>query len=254
MSNLTPQQREATMIMRDMDEMSRMITRREEAMAAEVLTTNGCVMKHYADDLSVVAEEKTIMFYDGDSNPASYTPDVKWDASGADIFGDIYAMIQMLAKRGLPATDLIVSPDVATAMMNDEKVQQFLDIRRYEVGNVAPAELPSGASRIMTLNVYGRNIEVFCYAETYEAEDGTDTAYIPEGTIVLTAPASGRTLYGAITQIEQMDGAFHTYTGKRVPKYLADAVKDVRTVTLSSAPLPVPNNVNPWIVAKVLGE
>lgn len=254
LSTLTPQQREATMIMGDMDDMSRMITRREEAMAAEVLTTNGCVMKHYADDLSTVVEEKTILFYEGGSNPASYTPDTKWGTTGADIFGDIYAMIQMLAKRGLPATDLIVSPDVAAVMLNDEKVQKFLDNRRIELGNIEPVELPDGVSRMMVLNVYGRNISVFCYTETYENEEGEDTAYIPEGTVVLTAPGAGRAMYGAITQLEQADNAFHTYTGRRVPKYLADAVKDVRTVTLSSAPLLIPNNVNPWIVAKVLGE
>ena len=254
LSELTPQQRQATMIMRDMDEMSAMIARREEAMAAEVLTTNGCVMKHYADDLDVVAEEKTIMFYEGSSNPASYTPDTKWGEAGADIFGDIYAMGQMLAKRGLPYSDLIVSPDVATVMLNNDTVQAFLDNRRFELGNVQPEELPAGVSRMMVLNVYGRDISVYCYAETYENEAGEDTPFIPAGTAILTAPAAGRTLYGAITQIEQIDGQFHTYRGRRVPKYISDAVKDVRTITLSSAPLLIPNHTNPWISAKVLGE
>ena len=42
-----------------------MISRREEAMAAETLLTNGCVMKHITDDPSK-PEEKEIRFYDGD--------------------------------------------------------------------------------------------------------------------------------------------------------------------------------------------
>ena len=68
----------------------------------------------------------------------------------------------------------------------------------------------------------------------------------------LTAPAAGRTLYGAVSQVEQADGLFHTYTGKRVPKYLSNAEGNSRSLTLTSCPLLIPNNKNPFIVAKVL--
>lgn len=252
LSELTPEQRQATMLMNDMDELSTMITRREELMAAEILTTNKCVMKHYADDLSTVVEEKTIQFYEGGSNPASYVTTNKWDQPNASIVDDIHGMISMLSAKGLPATDLIVGADVAAVILNDEKIQKLLDIRNYNIGTIAPIELPDGVSRIAVLNVYGRNINVFAYDETYENEDGEDTPIIPAKTAIVTAPNAGRTLYGAVTQIEQEDGLFHTYAGRRVPKYLSDPVKDVRTITVSSAPLLIPNNVNPWIVSTVL--
>ena len=80
------------------------------------------------------------------------------------------------------------------------------------------------------------------------------TPYIPAGTIAVGAPAAGRTVYGAITQVEQADGEFHTYTGMNVPKYLSDATHDVREVTLKSAPLCMPNNENPFISAKVVTD
>ena len=80
------------------------------------------------------------------------------------------------------------------------------------------------------------------------------TPYIPAGTIAVGAPAAGRTVYGAITQVEQADGEFHTYTGMNVPKYLSDAAHDVREVTLKSAPLCMPNNENPFITAKVVTD
>lgn len=251
MSKLTPQQRESVTMLRDLEELSEMITRREEVMAAEILTTNKCIMKHYADDLKTVVDERELKFYDESSNPASYTPTTKWGQTGAKIIDDIHAMVKMLTAKGLPASELLVSSDVAGIIMNDEKVQKLLDIRNYSVGSFAPMQLPDGATRLCVLNVYGRDITILVYDETYENENGVDTAYIPAGTAILTAPAVGRTMYGAITQLEQFDGAFHTYAANRVPKYLSDAVGNTRSLTLSSAPLLIPNRRNSWITAKV---
>jgi len=49
-ANLTPEQRQGAIVTKDMTEMDEMITRREEAMAAEVMTTGALVMKHYGDN------------------------------------------------------------------------------------------------------------------------------------------------------------------------------------------------------------
>ena len=97
-------------------------------------------------------------------------------------------------------------------------------------------------------------VDVLSYEDNYTEVDGTVTPYIPAGTIAVGATAAGRTVYGAITQVEQADGEFHTYTGMNVPKYLSDATHDVREVTLKSAPLCMPNNENPFISAKVVTD
>ena len=55
-------------------------------------------------------------------------------------------------------------------------------------------------------------------------------------------PAAGRTCYGAVSQVEQADGEFHTYAGRRVPKYVSSAEGNTRTLTISSRPLLIPNN------------
>lgn len=250
LTQLTPEQRQLTLILKDIQDLSDTITRREEVMAAETMLTNGCVMKHMADD-HTETDDKKIFFYDGGSNPSTYTPATKWGQSGAKIIDDIAVMISMLTSRGLPATDLIVAPDVATIMLNDENILKLLDIRNYNIGQVDPITLPEGASRIMRLNVRGRMIDVFCYEETYENESGEITQYIGDGQVILTAPNAGRTLYGAVSQVEQSDGEFHTYTGQRVPKYVSDANGNTRTITLTSFPLLIPNQKNPWVSAKV---
>lgn len=251
LSNLTPEQRQSVMMLQDISELDEMIVRREEVMAAEILCTNGCIMKHYADDMETVVDEKELRFYDEETNPYTYTPAVKWGEEGADIIGDIHAMIQMQKAKGLPASELLVADDVAAIILNDEKILKKLDTENYNIGTINPEELPEGVTRIGVLNVYGRFITVLNYSETYEDENGNDVAYIPDGTAVLVAPAVGRTMYGAVTQLEQKDGEFHTYTGQRVPKYLSDAVANTRTITLSSCPLPIPNRRGAWITSKV---
>lgn len=249
-SQLTPQQREAALLLKDADEMGEMISRREEAMAAETMLNNACIMKHYADDLTKF-DEKEIRFYSEASNQAIYTPAIEWDQAGANIIGDIAAMIRLLTSRGLPASELIVAPDVADTIINNAAIQKLLDIKNYNVGSIDPTTIPAGAAVIGRINVHGRMIDIISYEETYEADNGTVTQYIPAGKVVLTAPAAGRTLYGAVTQVEQYDGQFHTYPAKRVPKYLASAEGNTRTLTVTSCPLLIPNQKNPWISATV---
>lgn len=249
-SQLTPQQRESAMLLKDADEMSEMISRREELMAAETMLNNACIMKHYADDMTLY-ESKEIRFYSEGSNPAIYTPSAEWDIAGTDIIADIAAMVRLLTSRGLPASELIVAPDVADSIVNNTGIQKLLDIKNYNIGSIDPTTLPAGASVIGRINVRGRLIDIITYEEQYEADNGTATQYIPAGKVVLTAPAAGRALYGAVTQVEQYDGQFHTYAAKRVPKYLSSAEGNTRTLTVTSCPLLIPNQKNPWISATV---
>lgn len=250
-SQLTPAQRQQVLLMKDASELGDFITRREEAMAAEVMLTGGCIMKHIADD-ATKGDEMEIRFYDGEANPSSYTPSTKWDEADADIIGDLDQMIQMLTKKGLRASELVCSPDVADAITGNAKIQKLLDIRNYHVGEVNPVELPAGAAIVAKLNVRGRIISIISYDETYTDDAGNDHLFIPSGKCVMTAPAAGRTLYGAVSQVEQSDGAFHTYPGKRVPKYISNAEGNTRSLTISSRPLPMPNAKGSFISADVL--
>ncbi len=246
-SKLTPAQREGALAMKDMDEMGQMISRREEAMAADTLFTNGCVMRHIIDDTGKY-EEKEIRFYEGASNPAQYTPSTKWNATGADIIADCAAVCALLQDKGLPATDLVVAPDVAVDILNDDAIKELLDLRNYNIGGIDPQPLPNGATRLGRLNCQGTMLDVIVYRDKYTNDSGVATQYIPAGKAVITAPGCGRTMYGAVTQLEQSDGQFHTYTGKRIPKYIANAENETRSLTLKARPLLVPNNKDAWYV------
>ena len=142
--------------------------------------------------------------------------------------------------------------DVADAIINDATIQKLLDNNRMNLGGIAPLELPSGAAHIGTLNVYGKMVKLISYTETYEDENGELKPYIPAGNVILTAPASGRGLYGCVTQLE-FDGDFHSYTGYRVPLYMPDFQNHIRKLTLSACPLFIPRTKGGWISAKVTG-
>lgn len=250
-ANLTPAQRQLTLMMKDFDEMRDMIDNREEAMAAETILTNGCIMKHITDDPDKF-EEQQIQFYTGDSNPAQYTPDTDWDEAGADILGDIFAICEMLTKKGLRASDLVVSGNVGAAILANEKIQKLLDNRNINVGGVDPQQLPDGVTKIARLNASGHVVDVLQYTEEYENDEGQSVPYIPAGKAFISAPGAGRTIYGAVTQVEQSDGQFHTYASKRVPKYVSNAAGNTRELYLTSCPLCIPNNKNAWIAINAI--
>lgn len=250
-SQITPEQREAQVLGNDLTELSTMIDGREEYMAASAMLNNGYVLKQYADDYGEKYEEFELFFYDGESDDSKYTPSGHWTDADYDIIGDLRAMIRLLTSKGLPAEDAVFSPDVTDYIIKNKVIKELLDLRNVNIGTIAPIELPNGASRIGVINIDGHDINLISYDEQYEDENGELQYFMGEGNVVLTAPASGRSLYGAVSQLEQSDGRFHTYMANRVPKYTADAEAETRTLKVSAKPLPIPKNKNAWIHAKV---
>ena len=252
LNGLTPAARAVQVTQKDMQDLDAMITRTEEQMAASIMLNSNVVVKEIADDVDT-AEEKEIRFYSEEANPYTYTPETKWNADKPVIFGDILAMIRKLTTRGLGATDLIVAPDVADALIKDDDIRDMLNNRRFELGQIDPTPVTyPGASAIGVLNVYGHNITVFSYDAMYEDASGKMTAYIPDGKVILTAPAAGARAYGRVTQLEQASGMFADYTGDRIPKVVASAEGNTRTITLKSRPLLYPKIQGSFISATVL--
>lgn len=248
-NQLTPAERAIQITVDDLNEMKDMITRRKEAMAAEVLQSNALIMKHYTDDNKLL-ETKEIAYYEGTNNPAVYTPTVSWSSTTSDIIGDVAAMAYSLKKNGHAATDVILGAKAADAFMKNEAILKLLDNKRVEIGKFEPEEIYPDVILLATLNCKGHKLNFIQYTGSYENESGVDTDYINTNNVIVTAPACGVTNYGAITQIDF--GALEptTYVEKEVPLY---EVKDqTRGVALRSNPLLQPKNLNPYRVAKVI--
>lgn len=238
-ANEKPAQREAKLLAQDLVDLDESITFREEAMSAEVILTGGCIMKHITDDPSK-PEEREIRFYDEVSNPNQYTPDVEWGATGSKILADLFAICQDRSKKGLASTDLLTSPSALLALMQDEAILKLLDTKNYDAGKIETTELPDGAKILGKLNVFGYLLSIISYNATYTNDEGVETSYITDGKAVVTAPALGHTLYGAVSIIND-DKVRRDYVAKRVPKLITDENTDSRELRMTSKPLIAPH-------------
>lgn len=253
MSTATPEMRARTLLMGDLADLSARVTRREEWLACETMLNNGCVMRHQTDDPEVY-EDIPAFFYDGENNPALFTPAAKWEHgkdehTPGNWYYDVIQMVKMLIQQGKPATDLTVANDVGNFLMEDPWVQYMMDNRRAEYGAVNPDALTEYVTSLGRFNFGGRRLEIFVNDGTFEDSAGRTTPYLEEGSVIVTAPNCGKGLYAAVTQ-KEMDNKWHTYSGTRVPNYLSTVIPPADETVVSSRPLLVPKRANPWVSAK----
>lgn len=255
LSDKTPEQRAQYFLMHDLADLSARISRTEELLAVKTILDNGSTMRHRTDKEDVY-EDIGVKFYDGDNNPAEFTPASRWTHSiynngtwtPGSWYDDICAMIKSLTTSNREAREIVVSEDVGDFLLNDGWVVAMLDNRRAELGTMKPEELTPFVYQIFSFNFKGRVLPILVSSGTYE-EGNVVTPYMPNGTVIVIAPNVGRGLYGAVTQME-MDGNFHTYAGTRVPQHIFTIRPPAKETQVSCRPLFVPNRANPWRVAK----
>lgn len=257
MSGATPADRAKVLLLSDLRELSARISRTEEWLSVQTMLDNGCTMQHETENDDVY-EEIPVKFYDGDDNPALYTPAEAWtnsveNANGTLTIGnwyyDICRMVKMLTHRSLPAADLICSSDVGEFLLRDLWILKALDNRRMEFGSLSPSELTEYVTEIGTFNFNGRKLRILISDGTFEDESGNNVPYMAPGSVIVTAPNCGKGLYGGVTQLEA-DGQFHNYAGTRVPQHIFTLVPPVKETKLTSRPLFAPKRPSPWSTAK----
>lgn len=247
-ANSTPAQRAARLLLRDQTEMDRRIVRREEWMCAQTMINNACTMQSYIDD-KTTGEKLYVKFFDSASDHA-YTVAAKW-TTWPIIKSDVIAMCRKLSYRGLPAEDLVIGSDVASAMLEIDAVQKLLDKNSGINTGAINEQLTKydGVVFMGRLNFGGFWLNVFCVDETYVDENNTVKKYFPETSAMVTAPGCGHLMYGQVTQIDYGSTEFTTHTGIRIPKFSIDQDKDQRKLRLASRPLAAPHNYCPYIYA-----
>lgn len=252
-SQRTPAEREASVLKEDLTDLSEMIDTREEYMAAQTIFENGYAMRHYADKYGGSEyQEWEIRFYDGDKNDAIYTPASAWNTQSNAIISDLAEMAAMLKRRGLRAADCLFGADVANVLTNNDYILKLMDNRRLDLIGINPAELPNGATGYGRINCNGVMLDLFCYSEEFTDEDGVSKTFIPAGKIAVTAPNMGHTMYGAVTQMEEVDRQYYTYATRRVPHLTTNAHDSTRTLAQQAKPIVAPWYKNSSIVAQVL--
>ena len=245
----TPAERATKLQLKDLSELEKRIARREEWMAVQTMINNGCTIQEYLD-ANTVGESRIIKFYDN-ATEHTYTVSNKWDTENGDIFGDVQAMCTMLSNRGLPAADLVLGTDAASAILDNEKVQRLLDKNSgIIVGEIRQQLSPyPGVVYMGTLNFGGFMLNLISVNETFENDSNVIEKYFPATSAMVTAPGCGHMMYGQITQIDFGATSPKTYTAMRVSKFVLDQDKDTRKLRLGARPLAAPKNYCPYIYA-----
>lgn len=248
-SNLAPAQRAARLQQKDLIDLNKMITRREEWMCVQTMINNACTMQEYVD-AKTVGNVKHIQFYEGSSSEHKYTVANKWNSSDANIIGDVKAMCDLLAKRGLNAADLVIGADVEDAFYSDSKIRELLDRNlAIDFGSINEKIQYPGVSTLGTFNFRGYNLRIFVVNTSYENDSGVTTPYFPKDAAMVTFPNCGHLMYGAKTQLKYKSSEYETIAAKRIPKFFIDDRADTRELILTSRPLAAPVAYCPYIFA-----
>lgn len=136
-------------------------------------------------------------WYDFRRNAAHIvTPTVKWDATGANILGDIDAGCRVLRENGKVKPNVIFfGQNVFPVFINDLTVRQQADNRRYELINVSTnnpvppqfMDLVNGGAvpRGLLRTPEGFEMWMFTYLDIYTDDDGDFQHYMPLNSVLL---------------------------------------------------------------------
>lgn len=255
-SGRSPEQRENELESEFIDDNRISILRRHEKMCADILLTGQVIMKHYATAEDAAKGEnydfKYLRFYEGEfKNKYKFTKKFK-DMTTAEKIQEFYKMATVLRKRGVRATDIVMTSDVSMLLMSDKDFLEFYNKAKVNIGEINPTELPDGVVSNGSININGVVMTLFTYDEIYEDLDGDEKTILPAGTIAFLQPNMGTTVYAQVTFYTK-DG-FKSYAEKIVPRLVGDEKSNMAEVQAFSRPVMYPNDMDGWLVANIYDE
>lgn len=157
------------------------ISRAIELQASQVLQTGKLLL----------TDENGNTTYEIDYKPkATHFPTVTtaWsDTVNADPIADLEALAEVIRADGKVDPDMLIMG--ATALRNfldNDKVKSLLENRRYEIGQIAPRFVDSGATLYGRVWVGTYAMQIWAYPDTYKhPQTGLPTKYIEDDKVVM---------------------------------------------------------------------
>ncbi|MEK4255427.1 major capsid protein [Ureibacillus sp. FSL K6-2830] len=240
-SSRTPDERAAEKLIKDLQDLDDMITRREEVMCAQAI---------FDGEIEVKGEGVDYVISFGHTNREVLSGQNLWSEPTSSKYADLKRWVRIVQNTGFVNPDIvIVSPDVTDVLLKDEEILKLLDVRNVNIGELRPQNLPNGATYIGKIAGVG---EIYEYSASYYDDVAEEVKpIVPDGTIALIATEADFTMaYAAITIAKDND--LVTYEADRVPDSWTEKRPARKILQLSSKPLPIPKEINSWFVAKVL--
>lgn len=242
-SGKTPADRAAEKLIEEYNQLNDMTTRREEWMAAQVLTTGQLKVKGKGVD-------EVIDF--GLTNKITLASTKKWGASAADIWGNLKDWKQQVSRNGFANANMVIMGKAAAdAFLADATIKNLLDNRRIEIGAIKPEEMEGGLTYYGHLNLPG--VDIYGYDEVYlDDETGETKPLIPDNVVLMIpSAASFMRAYGLCTYLDDA-GAWHEAETDRLLCTYVEHRPDRRFIELQTHPLLIPDKIDSWLAATVL--
>lgn len=245
MDNMSPAEKAAEEVGKNLAELDEMITRREEWMAAQVLTTGKIVVKGDGvdDEIDFLMEATHLPTLSGGALWSAPTT-----AKPLDDFRDWKRRVAQ--DSGVVPTDAIIGSSAYENFMACNQItgaNGLFDLRRVNVGEINPRDLGNGVSYIGTITEIG--LDLWTYDEWYvdEYDNDTEKPMMPVDKVLLGNPAARtQRQYGAIRDITALASV------PRYPKSWEEPDPSARYIMLQSAPLPSLHQVDAFLCATVL--
>lgn len=245
-SERTPAQRAAEQLVREYKRLDDSISRREEWMCAQALTTGAIhvVGKGVNDEIDF-----------GFTNRVELTGAEQWGQSGADILGMLEDWVDMVYTNGFANVDRIICGRQALKLLkNDKGILEKMDNRRYQAGEFNARDLPNGVRYHGYLTDSG--LEIYSYKEVY-VDRTTDPAkptvrrLIPDNAILMISPdVDFMRAYGLCSYYDESKQLVTAETPRLLHAYI-DHKPERKVLEACARPLMIPDKVDSWLVATV---
>ena len=246
-----PNQRAAMQLSEDLAELDRMISRREEAMAAEAL---------FAGQVTVKGEgyDEVIRYWPttpADQPYEALAGNAVWDQDGNPIKDLREKRRAVIQSSGVTPTEVIMGTQALEAFLAKlEDAKVALDYRRVDLGQIRPEHLPNGVT------YWGRlldsAVDIYSYDEWYLDDSGVEQPMVPEDSILIGSPNARTTMaYGLVTLMRGGgdNAAPEFFAERRVPDSWTQRKNPAgRIVQIKSKPLPIVHQIDGFYVMKVV--
>lgn len=235
----TPEQRAAARLAAELAEMDDAITRREEWMAAQALFTG---------QVEVVGEglNAVINFSYTPSHDVALVGTAAWDDAASTPIADLRAWKSVITQdSGLTPTDAVLGIAARDAFLANDDVIKQLDTTHQSTLQIqmTSAGLPDGVTYIGRIE----GLDLWTYEEWYLDDSNVEQPMVPAKRVLLgSRRADARRHYGAIQDLDSLAAV------KRFAKSWVTPDPSARWVMVQSAPLPVPHQIDGFLIAEVL--
>lgn len=243
LGSLSAEERTRRLLAQALANQNRMLTRREEVMASEILRTGAVTISGEGfEDVNVDFGRAAAL------TVADLTGTDKWsDTTASDPVGDIETWAALIQSNGGGiATDVIMATDVWGYFRQNTNVVALLDTRR---GSESRAESgPLAANRVRNPGKIG-DFNIWIYSDPYIDETGTAGNMMPSGAVILVngADLEGVRHYGMVKDYAANHRAQRVFV-----KSWVEEDPSRRLLLMQSAPLVVPYRPNASLFCDVL--